>query len=176
MSYGWNAWAFRVDESLKGKNQQIDAVAAELNKKDEQIEKLEVQNMDLQERVWALEDATQSMQAKVEWLFELNKKDERRKIQSEDDAFDSLRGSDSAQSSVYDLGADSSTLNPAIVALHGGYVKPKPHAVRMPMPFMLPTSSDRPLMYPRPAAPGHLESMKDCVARGWHTDTSTIGC
>ena len=53
MSYGWNAWAFRVDESLKEKNQQIDALAAESKKKDEHIEKLEVQSMDLQERLRA---------------------------------------------------------------------------------------------------------------------------
>ena len=144
MSVVWNAWACRVDEKERFFFAQIEMLFAEMEKRGKQIERLERQNWDLHDRVWRLEEANQSTQV----VF--------------------VDDSDSAQ--IQHREEDDSTLNPAIVALHGGYVNPKPHPVRMPMPVMLPKPWDPPLMYPTPPTLGNLECMRICVERGWHTE------
>ena len=120
MSYSWNAWACIVDDQMTEKGEQIEMLFAEMEKKDKQIERLERQNWDLHHRARRLEEANQSTERS-----------------------DSSDDSDTAQ--IQHREEDDSTLNPAIVELHGGYSNPKPHPERMPMPVRLPTFAHRPL-------------------------------
>ena len=166
MSHSWNHWACIVDENIEKKNKDI--------------EELQMQYSALLDRLVRVETVNERLKRKAEWLCEKEKKKEKKR-KKESDQLDTKmprvesEGSYTVSSMMSfsarrlrDAGGGSSKPCATIVELHGGYIEPKPLAIATPIHD--PTSRMKAMMYPKAPTPSHDQSRQMCVRKGWHTN------